>query len=180
LKKLILILLLFTNVVWGVAWGAQDIIPEPAKDEQVSVPTINDEIRKVYSDVNALDTRIATLESAVHFYDRGDPNADDYGVGDFTTDNTWNDLDLSSIVPVGAKAVLFRLILKDNATGSSMWFRENGNANTRNAAGMNTQVADVEIRGEIIVACDTDRVIEYKGSNLTFTQLDLTVRGWWK
>ena len=68
MKKLIVLVILLS--ISTILYPAQDIIPEPAKDEQVSVPTINDEIRKVYSeisttntDIDALDTRIDELEA---------------------------------------------------------------------------------------------------------------------
>ena len=76
MKKLILILILLSLCI--NCESSQDIIPEPKKDEQVSVPVINDEIRKVYSeistaksdidtaetDIDALDVRITALEAA--------------------------------------------------------------------------------------------------------------------
>jgi hypothetical protein len=120
-----------------------------------------------------------TLAVSGTFVDRGDPSAWDYGVGNFTTDATWRDLDLSSIVPSGAKAVLMHLSLNDGAVGSEMRFRKNGNSNTFAMSRIFTQIADVSVDQDLIVACDSNRVIEYYGSNLTFTAINLAIKGWW-
>lgn len=114
----------------------------------------------------------------IQYIDRGDPASVDKAVGDFTTDETWNDLDLSAIVPAGAIAILFNIQVKDDAADSSMLFRENGNSNAYNVASVRTQVANVISDADLIVSCDAGRVIEYYGSNLAFVSIDLTVRGW--
>lgn len=115
----------------------------------------------------------------IAYVDRGDPSGNDYEVGDFTTDGTWRDLDLSSIVPAGAKAVLLLLALEDDVAEKSFFFRKKGNSNNYNSDGAYTQVADVTIRSSVVVACDTDRKVEYMGSNTTFTKINVVVGGWW-
>lgn len=112
------------------------------------------------------------------FTDRGDPSSVDFETGDFTTDNTWKDLDLSSIVPAGVVAVLLHVAVKDDAVGSLLQFRKNGNSNARAISRVKTQVANIDFFVTIIVACDTNRVIEYLGDNLTFSTIEMTVLGW--
>lgn len=128
----------------------------------------------------AIRTAVAAAGGGVVFVPRGaDSAANDYGVGDFTTDGTWRDLDLSAIVPAGAIAVYLKMVLKDDAASSVMSFRENGNANAIESIAAGTQVANVNIYLNGIVACDANRVIEYMGTNTTFSTINVYVMGWW-
>lgn len=135
--------------------------------ERIENPELRDLVRDIYD--KALNQG---------FVDRGDPSGWDYQVSDLTTDNTWRDLDLSLIVPEGAKAVLLSVAIKDAVADSWVSFRKNGNTNNYNLNAFRTQVANIQIRQTLIVACDTDRKIEYKGKNLTFTTLNILVIGW--
>jgi hypothetical protein len=114
-----------------------------------------------------------------HIYvDRGDPSSHDWTVGNFTTDYTWRDLDCSSIVPAGATAIHFRVSLDDGVVGSLFQLRENGNSNTRNLTLQRIQVANKYIDADMWCSCDSNRVVEYRGSNVTFSAIDVTIRGW--
>lgn len=110
---------------------------------------------------------------------RGDPAAADYTVASFTTDATWRDKDLSAIVPAGATKVRLWIELMDGVAGSYLVFRKNGNSNNYNLAGDSTQVANIAKYFNADVECDANRVIEYNGSNLTFTNINVTICGWW-
>lgn len=114
------------------------------------------------------------------FVDRGDPVGFDFAVGDFITDGTWRDLDLSGIVPAGAKAVSLKVYVEDNLVGQSFLLRENGNTNPYNAPIILTQIANVPCGADLIVVCDSNRVVEYFASNTTWTALFLVVKCWWK
>jgi len=116
--------------------------------------------------------------AVLFFYDRGDPAS--YDKTDFTTDGAWHDWDLSAIVPAGAKAVLLFVQIKDDAVGSYLGFRENGNSNAYNVSTIRTQVANIFADGDLICACDSSRIIEYIGSNLAFVTTQAVVKGWWK
>jgi len=112
------------------------------------------------------------------FNDRGDPKAADYAIGDFTVDNTWRDLDLSSLVPAGARAVLLRVDIRDAATSKVFAIREKGNGEAINIAQFSTQVANITVAGDLIAICDQDRVVQYKisaGMDIS----NVTVGGWW-
>ena len=114
------------------------------------------------------------------FVDRGDPSAFDFSIGDLTTDATWRDLDLSSIIPAGAKAVLFSATVRDDDAANSVFqLREKGNSNTHNVAAIRTQAAAVTQELALIVVPDSDRKVQYKASNVTWNKIDLLVRGWW-
>lgn len=114
-----------------------------------------------------------------HYVDRGDPNDHDFTLVNFTTDWTWRDLDLSAIVPAGATAVDLRIVVIDDAIGSRFQLRKNGNVNVHNVLSTRTLVIDLAIDIVAIVSCDVGRKIEYRASNLTFSAINITVKGWW-
>jgi len=113
------------------------------------------------------------------FIDRGDPAVYDYDKEDLTIDGTWQDLDLSGIVPLHAKAVFIIGHLQGNAIDWEIRFRKKGNVNEVVHGGMETIRAGVERHRSSIVALDNDRVIQYKVDNQAWTTLDLAVKGWW-
>lgn len=115
----------------------------------------------------------------MEYVDRGDPSAIDYEVGDLTTDGTWRDLDLSSIVPAGAVAVHVWVYASDNLALQQFKLRKNGNSNEINMLWGFTPAADVPWSGSDEVACDTNRIIEYWFSNTTWSTININIRGWW-
>ena len=130
--------------------------------------------------VSEHDTSLTTLEAAtyVNYVDRGDASAVDFAVGDLTTDGTWRDLNLASIVTAGAKAVHIRAAIQDDAVSSILSFRENGNSNAINLLRGSTQRIDETNYIDGLVTCDSNRIIEYNATNLTWTAINITVRGW--
>lgn len=134
--------------------------------------------KTTHQDGGADELDLTGLTRSPVFVDRGDPAAYDWVLADFTTDATWRDLDLSSIVPSGAIAVLLRGQFGSNSVGTYMMFRKNGNSNEINVSKQWAQVS-AEIWGaDIICALDANRVVEYKGA-FTFITLNITVAGWW-
>lgn len=122
----------------------------------------------------------AYVDDKGRYVDRGDNAAYDFETGDFTTDSNWYDLDLSSILPVGAKGVVFRVLVQDDATGSYVVFRKNGFANTWNSGYIRTQVANMNVDGTITIGVDSNRKIEYKAINRVFAVIKLNVVGWFE
>lgn len=109
---------------------------------------------------------------------RGDPAVSDFSLAAFSTNGAWQDLDLSSIVPPSAKLVHFWAAVSDDAVNSYIMFRKKGNVNERNVSTLRTQVVNQLVDGDIHVECDSSQIIQYKASNLVFSSIDLTVRGW--
>ena len=112
------------------------------------------------------------------YVNRGDPADHDFTVGNFTTDATWNELDCSSIVPAGARAIQFTVRLYDDAAESVLYFRPGGASEGKNSARMHIQLVNVPMYYTFIIGCSVDRKIEYYGSNLTFSGIDVTIMGW--
>jgi hypothetical protein len=121
-----------------------------------------------------------TWEPAARFHDRGDPSAYDYTVSDFTTDGTWRDKDISGIVGAGKRLVLLRVTINYTVAATAFQLRENGNSNGHNAAVLVTHVANIPLYSDVWVMTDSSGVIEYKGDNVTFTTINVLVRGWWE
>lgn len=133
-----------------------------------SLPILNNELRQLNENI---DKKIK---------DQGDSTSVDFAVGDLTTDGTWNDLDLSSLIPKDARWVILQVEVKDDAAGSVMQFRKNGNYNAINISQIATQVANVSTYADLMVQVDTKGKIEYKGSNLAFTTINITIKGYMK
>ena len=121
---------------------------------------------------------VGSTPGGIYVPRNSDAAAVDYDVDDFTTDNTWRDLDLSSIVPSGAKAVCVRVQVYDGAAASALRFRKNGNSNDVEIYIIRTQVINVQNDGVAIISLDANRVIEYKGDNLAFSSISFHVMGW--
>lgn len=103
----------------------------------------------------------------------------DFTESDLTTDGNWHDLDLREIVPEGAYAVMLDLRVKDDAIDSELLFRKDDDANSFSQKGVRTQVVNQYNEATRIIFCNSDRIIQYMGSNVTFTEIDVMVAGWY-
>lgn len=120
------------------------------------------------------------VDAKTYFVDRGDPSGGDFNAASYTKDGAFHDLDLSSIVPAGAKAVLMRIYFKSDTVGVQLIFRKKGNANTFNISSVFVQVANTFIGYDLVVPCSTARVIQYNVSaSGTWANIDTVVGGWW-
>ena len=135
--------------------------------------------------LDATDTihkKILPTNLGHRFVDRGDPAAWDWletgSKAVLNTDGTWRDLDCSAIVPVGAVAILFRIVLYDDALASTLTLRKNGNTNAFGATGCRTAAINVYVEGSVTIPCDANRVVEYLGDNLAFTFAIVHIIGW--
>ncbi len=114
------------------------------------------------------------------YNDRGDPASYDYVLADLTTDETWRDLDLGSIISDSlAKGVVLNVSITDDAASSRLFFRKKGNSNTFALAAIRTQVANIVLDADLVVSCDTSQVIQYWAANVTWTTINIIVKGWW-
>lgn len=113
------------------------------------------------------------------YVDRGDPAAVDFEEGDLSIDAAWHDLDLSSLVGLGAKGVLLKTTLQSASPGDQIRYRKNGNSNEINTCGCEALRANAPRTRLGIVALDANRVIEYNADDISWTTLEITVRAWW-
>lgn len=112
------------------------------------------------------------------FVDRGDPDFEDFSLGDLTTSGTWTEMDLSGVVPESATAVLLAVSLADDAASSYIQFRKLGISNDKNVWSLQTQVSGVNFYASSLVALDAARKIEYRTTNTTWTSINIRIRGW--
>ena len=121
-----------------------------------------------------------TRRAGERYKNRGD-NADyDFTAGAFTRDGNWHELDLSSIVGAKAQLVHLRLMGKYNAADVELKFRTNGNINETNIAMLRILVADIYNAVDIELYTDVDGKVEYKGTAGAFSEIYLSVRGWFE
>jgi len=112
------------------------------------------------------------------FIDRGDPAVYDFTQATLTTDDTWQDLDLSTIIPAGAKAVILRVCVNNSTPETGIYFRKKGNVNAINMGQILAQTSNVWNESDIIVALDSTRHIEYNATNTTWAGILILVKGW--
>jgi len=117
--------------------------------------------------------------SAGHKYiDRGFITANDYRIGDFTLDDAYHTLDLSSIIAAGSVVCMLFIALKGDAGGLKFVVKKNGADNDYNVFSVFTQVANLSAFAFGIVAPDENGIIEYSGSVSGITAADMIVKGW--
>lgn len=121
---------------------------------------------------------LTSLEGKSQVVDGGNPLGWHYNIGDFTTDGSYHDLDLSAYVPVGAKFVLLRVNLLNSTANKACAFRKNGISQVYNNDYIYCQVAWVSYSQNVIVAVDDDRVIEYAFASGGWSQIDISIAGW--
>lgn len=97
-----------------------------------------------------------------------------------TMDNSWNDWDVSSVVPAAAAGQLVHVVMRigDDAA-NNLKLRQNGSTD----AGFATPVVSCDAGDsfgsvDAFVLCDSSRIIEYKVAS-TATTCDIVIRGWW-
>jgi len=113
------------------------------------------------------------------YVDRGGTDSPDFSLGDFIGDLSWNDLDLSAIVPEGAKAVAFSMAGMGSWASSAAKFRKKGNTYGFNVTSFVTPVADIEHSGDCMCGISADRKIQYNLLDVGWDDFYLTVKGWW-
>lgn len=126
-----------------------------------------------------IDLIISRIGIPPVFIDRGDPAEIDFGIDDFTRDGVWHELDLSTIVPAGATAVLISVWLKNTETDKFFMLRKHGNTETWSSSVIATQVSNVYFGCDFVCVIDADRKADYLVSINGWTEIYFTVKGWW-
>ena len=120
----------------------------------------------------------ANSRVSTSYVDRGVAGAVDFAVGDLTTNGLPQDLDFSSIVPEGATNVVLMVIMQSGGAGNFIIFRKQGSGTELNQGVVRTQAANIKNDGQLTVALNAGRVIEYIAANIVWTSIDITVVGW--
>lgn len=114
------------------------------------------------------------------YIDRGDPSGYDFITGNFTKDWTWRELDLSGIIPKGAKAACIKIVSEVATVNYGQFYlRKHGNSEGIAVPGLIHRIPDLGIVTNLVVALDVDAKVDYIAENVTWTILSLVVIGWW-
>lgn len=111
-------------------------------------------------------------------FDRGDPSALDFEVGDLTLNATWQDLDLSGIIPKGACSVSIGVAIKTSLANKWLKLRKKGNVNDINVEKIACLNDNQTTARTLTVTPNKDGIIQYNGVAATWSILDMGVRRW--
>lgn len=151
----------------GHVWDIKDIVPD---DQQIIIGDGSIWKGELISSIIARYPR---------YVDRGSRGTWDFLDGQFTTDGTWQEMSLASIIPVGTKAVVMKLNILDDLVGSWIQFKTRNYPDSINSSQALIQVANITVVEDITVAPNAQRLIQYRTNNTPFTNIRLCVKGWW-
>lgn len=114
--------------------------------------------------------------SCVH---RGYTSTWDWFVLDFIKDGAWHDLDCSSIVPQGAKFIVFAYQVQATAVAKKFFLRCKGDITGPVRSAVSTTTAFLSFYGDMVCACDDNQQVQYWITPDTWLALGLVVKGWW-
>lgn len=117
-------------------------------------------------------------EPSLTWTDRGNKDGDDFAIGDFTLDTTYNELDLSAIIGAGVKLVLLHFLIRNTDGYKGLRIRTAGNTKDANIDGQRTHTASESYDESMWVYTDADGVIEYMAEAGNWDIFTCTVRGW--
>jgi len=103
----------------------------------------------------------------------------DFTKGDLTADGAFHDLDISSIVPTNASAVLFHIALTANDVNGFLTIRAKGITRVSQRARIAAQIANHHIMTDGIIGPLTDGLIQYSMAAVAYTVANIRVKGWW-
>lgn len=133
--------------------------------------------------LDILNEELRRLDKKSGFVDRGDdPTSEDFFDSDLTINGGFHDLDISSIVPPTAKAVLIRVTAANDTVGSYILLKsKHENGHGYNAFVGTILVADEDHTWDAIVPIEIPSQITYKvtlGAS-TWDYIALHIGGWW-
>ncbi len=114
-------------------------------------------------------------KSGLRRVERGVVSGYDFTIGDFTRDNTWREMDLSSIVPANAKWVTIYVSISTLEAMRNVRFRKKNELNDRYEPILWVHVATGVYTKIIILPIGSDGIIEYSASVATGISLDVVV-----
>lgn len=109
-----------------------------------------------------------------------DPVAWEFELTGLIEDDAWHDLDLSALLPPSAVSVIMSIEFAASSAGVDIKFRKNGLSNVFDSQQLRNQVANIIIKTQMVVNCDTSRVIEYILDSPNTTIVNIAITGWYK
>lgn len=143
-----------------------------------SLEKLQDAIASLGNAGAAMLSLITESMSPVVYTHRVGPAAPDVLLAGLTADSAWHQLNLGGIVPAGATAIVLHVLFTGNVADLAFAVKKNGNAGNNNISCVRCQVANQANQGDLIVGCDSNRIIEYLFNGGTY--IAVTVGGWLK
>jgi len=110
---------------------------------------------------------------------RDNPASDDFDQDDLIDDLDWHELDLSAIVPAGAKCVSMHIRALNTDVGKVIYLRQHGYTATFGTCSARIIVAGLDHAWYRPLGISTDRKIDYRMSIGGWTSVRFGFRGWW-
>lgn len=110
---------------------------------------------------------------------RADVATYDFDTSNLTQDGAWHTLNLSAIVPAGAKAVVLRLGAAHSSAGRYFRVAPLGYTQSPSGANVATQVANVINEQTTIMPMNAARTLSYWATSGTWAAIRVCVLGWW-
>ncbi len=125
-----------------------------------------------------IDLIVSLIPGGPGYVDRGDAATFDFTAADLTIDDDWHDLDLSTVIPSGSTAVHLRHFVQSNNISARIRFRKKGHTGFANIADSQIQASTRPFPDDKIIGLDEDRFIQYRVFNTMYTNIFITVAGW--
>jgi hypothetical protein len=121
-------------------------------------------------------------ESERQWYPRTPEATDwDFENGDFVNDTNWNNIDVSSIVPIGTRKVQASIFVKDNLSGSTMDIKEVALIGTYQFSRVSSVIANIEQPEQHELFLDRSREfqVKFNPQPSLWTYVRLVIIGWY-
>jgi hypothetical protein len=121
-------------------------------------------------------------ESERQWYPRTPEAADwDFEEGDFVNNTNWNNVSLSSLVPLGTRKVQFAIFLKDNLAGSAMDLRDCGLSGNFQFSRVSSVIANIEQPEQHEIFLDRNRCFQVRFSPQPslWSYIRVVIIGWY-
>jgi len=110
---------------------------------------------------------------------RGEILVPDFQVGDFTIDDEWHDLDLSSILPANAFAFIVAGSFDVDSGAEYIQIRPKGFTGSYTKFKSRSLVINAQHDFHGTIFCNNNQIVEYQISIATWATLYFCIRGWW-
>lgn len=115
----------------------------------------------------------------VGYVDRGPLTGPDFFLVNFTTDGTWNTLDLSALVPVSAKAVIISFMVNSPPPPAGFArLSPSFHGAARNVTYLQIPFATRDLYYQKTISLDGNRTIDYNFANIAWTSINCWVTAW--
>lgn len=127
-----------------------------------------------------IDIILSQVKESVGYIDRGDTSGPDFLLGAFTIDAAWHNLDLTPIVTGSPRALLFNVLLNVTpGTPPSARFDASFHPLHGNSVNIHVLRPNINLFFQCLVAIDSNRLLAYNFDVVPWSQIALTISGWW-